>query len=277
MCGIFDALGISHILIWGDSMSMGMYMSLINKIGSKNIRREGAHDLFYNYLICPHSNASSSNQERLISIMGSREDPAVAKPIEFSDRTKAFLADSSSKGRLLGIFNIGSHYKAQEHYEQHFDDLLGTFHDRWETQYRSTPLTLPVMSDLIFFRTTPSGHTNIQPGGKLKYFDWATGQRVTPLKSLNDFKITQLYSWDLFIGFNNYTRTKIREQRCNNTGCVMLLDVVNMTQLRRDGHADGLHYLNPGPVDWWNHLLFTYLQNIANKPATSQRCILGRN
>ena len=39
-----------------------------------------------------------------------------------------------------------------------------------------------------------------------------------------------------------------------------------MTVLRHDAHtapADCLHFQMPGPVDWWNHLLFTYLQHLS--------------
>ena len=52
------------------------------------------------------------------------------------------------------------------------------------------------------------------------------------------------------------------------------LDVLPMTILRRDGHigdefrpaaipkGDCLHYALPGPVDWWNHLLFNNLNDV---------------
>jgi len=52
---------------------------------------------------------------------------------------------------------------------------------------------------------------------------------------------------------------------------VFLLDIYAMTVLRADGHISGidnfwvsrtfdcLHYSGPGPVDWWNHLLFSNL------------------
>ncbi|KAL7538462.1 hypothetical protein ACHAXR_008572 [Thalassiosira sp. AJA248-18] len=41
-----------------------------------------------------------------------------------------------------------------------------------------------------------------------------------------------------------------------------------MTILRPDGHRtpnkDCLHYLLPGPVDWWNHLLFSNLLELSS-------------
>lgn len=47
---------------------------------------------------------------------------------------------------------------------------------------------------------------------------------------------------------------------------VHLLDVFPMTALRRDGHTaidgDCLHYVNPGPVDWWNRLWMAYLEEL---------------
>ena len=50
-----------------------------------------------------------------------------------------------------------------------------------------------------------------------------------------------------------------------------ILDVVPMTILRPDGHISGpqkcstcknddcLHYMLPGPTDWWNHLMYSNL------------------
>ncbi len=47
---------------------------------------------------------------------------------------------------------------------------------------------------------------------------------------------------------------------------VYAIDVYNMTALRSDGHRGGtdcLHYAYPGPIDWWNHFLFTYLKELS--------------
>jgi len=55
---------------------------------------------------------------------------------------------------------------------------------------------------------------------------------------------------------------------------IEVLDIMPMTILRRDGHisdefrpatvpdGDCLHYALPGPIDWWNHLLFSNLKDI---------------
>lgn len=57
---------------------------------------------------------------------------------------------------------------------------------------------------------------------------------------------------------------------------VHVLDVVPMTILRPDGHVSGpercddcpdndcLHYILPGPTDYWNHLLFSNLVDLGS-------------
>ena len=69
-------------------------------------------------------------------------------------------------------------------------------------------------------------------------------------------------------------RTSLEQLQINGTSLTIeALDVVPMTVLRRDGHmgdefrpraipeGDCLHYALPGPVDWWNHLLFNNVKD----------------
>ena len=61
--------------------------------------------------------------------------------------------------------------------------------------------------------------------------------------------------------YNEFTKKTIHEWG-TQTQTMHVIDVYNMTALRSDGHVDGLHYMLPGPVDWWNHLFFTYLKEL---------------
>ena len=66
---------------------------------------------------------------------------------------------------------------------------------------------------------------------------------------------------------NKHTKDIIEEKhRAGEIPMVHVFDVYNMTALRSDGHrggADCLHYAFPGPIDWWNHFLFTYLKELS--------------
>jgi hypothetical protein len=80
-----------------------------------------------------------------------------------------------------------------------------------------------------------------------------------PYRSYDEYAISEgnktLYDWYLFEDYNEYVKQTVGD-------VFHVLDVFNMTVLRKDGHGGGkdcLHY-RPGPGDWWNHLLFTQLQ-----------------
>jgi hypothetical protein len=101
------------------------------------------------------------------------------------------------------------------------------------------------------------------------------------LRSIDELDLdgldARLYNWDLFQYYNAHTKKVVKDwnerQWWNVTSVISykpimhVLDVYNMTALRRDGHSatgkDCLHYHLPGPVDWWNHLLFAYLEELS--------------
>jgi hypothetical protein len=83
-----------------------------------------------------------------------------------------------------------------------------------------------------------------------------------PLNTYQDYQVAMQHDWNLFEDFNAYTRARLRSSH------IRLLDVFNMTILRRDGHTGGrdcLHYFTLGPVDFWNHLFYTHLKKLASR------------
>jgi hypothetical protein len=113
--------------------------------------------------------------------------------------------------------------------------------------------------DLYLFRATSRGHDGCEP--RSRAFGWKRGTRVTSLSSFNEYTVKpgHRYSWDVFERYNHYTKQLLlKRHRMGLYPVVHYLDIFNMTALRHDAHsapADCLHYWDPGPVDWWNHLL----------------------
>jgi hypothetical protein len=101
--------------------------------------------------------------------------------------------------------------------------------------------------------------------------------RITPLKSYSEYSIphNHKYDWDKFDDFFAYTQLHLLHGSKNfvvlvSRAPVFFLNIFNMTVLRHDGHGPGdcLHYLS-AVTDWWNHLLFTYLQELSRDETSS--------
>ena len=129
-------------------------------------------------------------------------------------------------------------------------------------------LTLyPRPNDILWFRTIATGHEDCQ------------NEQTTPIDPLANFsEYREIYQhrkdrwhyWDEFEGFNQYMEAEVIKINRDKTWAgpkIELFDVYWMTAMRRDGHpsdADCLHYLLPGPPDWWNHLFYSNLKELAS-------------
>ena len=242
-CSLVKDLSIDRILFFGDSLSDAQFESLVNILGTNAV-----HDFqrlprpMRAKLVCPHAE---------IPLLAAKESGGIPQAGQqrvdmiLSNATREFL---QRNGRLLGLFNLGAHYHEQENFQHDFNLLI-----RWIE-------SMAPLDSLLFFRTTPSGHAQCIPRSPRR-FNFTKGQRVEPLHSLDDFVVTEKFGWHLFAKYNEYAREKLK----NHHHRFHLLDVVPMTLLRRDGHTGGsdcLHYVSPGPVDWWNHLWYTQLKDI---------------
>jgi hypothetical protein len=263
MCALLTALRIDRTYFFGDSLADSQFESLLNKMGPSyvsNVTKQRGIPRTEATLSCSRN---SSIPVLMVRESGGNAFPASPRTnMVLSDRSREFLsappAAGAGGGRLLAIFNIGAHYHSTEHYREDLQKLFG-----WVDG-----LLRP--SDLVFFRTTVSGHENCVPRSP-RTFNFTAGIRQPPLARYDDFALTAHHDWNLFDGYNQHTRSVLqqRSRSTRTTGqhqvAIRLLDVVNMTVLRRDGHAGGadcLHYVTPGPIDWWNHLLYTHLQKI---------------
>jgi hypothetical protein len=190
--------------------------------------------------------------------------PFIFKPREdfvFDNYTRDFI--SAAPNRTLAVFNLGAHYHVYQHYKEDLEKFLLVLDELERPQ------------DLYFFRTTVPGHPKCLPRSHLAtYFQVSQGFRIVPLANFEDYKVTSDYNWNMMFDFNRHTKQVIENRKNRNrsdsqVATVHILDVVNMTILRQDGHIGGrdcLHYISPGPVDWWNHLMYTTLE-LAGRPA----------
>mmetsp|Transcript_14370 Transcript_14370/g.18793 ORF Transcript_14370/g.18793 Transcript_14370/m.18793 type:complete len:322 (+) Transcript_14370:353-1318(+) len=257
LCQLLEDFNIDRIAFYGDSLTASHYTSFVNKLGSQYVQLS-AESIFNSTLMC---NSTNQQGQRLIPLFHKRDEGGQAFPN--SNRTKYQIDEemtyflTKSTKPALGIFNIGAHYHNFTWYKEDMQIMLRSL-----TQINRT-------QDLYFFRTTAPGHPRCNPRNP-KTFNWTRGTRDTPLSSLKELDLTrQNFDWERCGDYNRYTRESIREYSWNGTLMNMhVLDIYNMTALRQDGHGavngDCLHYSLPGPIDWWNHLLATYLHELRN-------------
>lgn len=149
--------------------------------------------------------------------------------------------------RTLLITGVGAHFHSFEAFKESFD--------QWIEFLRRHPRP----NDIIWYRTVHAGHLG-------------TFNQTEIFESYQQYKEqawTTTYTWNLFVEYNKYVEEQVfltnRDETWNGPQ-MALLDTYWMTVLRKDGHPspkDGLHYLLPGPPDWWNHLLYSNLRELA--------------
>lgn len=176
--------------------------------------------------------------------------------------TREYLADES---RTILIANVGAHI----HQFEKFQEAMDRFVDVVDGMRRP--------NDIVLFRTLVPGHWDCsRPGLKPfhKFADYLQDAEEHPNPK------DEIYTWSKFNDYNDYAAQKLDNRRflpmSNGPRALMeVVDVNPMTTLRPDGHCsdefrppsyldtDCLHYSLPGPVDWWSHMAFSHLQDIA--------------
>ena len=255
MCNILVQLNISRIAFYGDSLTQQQYTSFLNLMGHRHIMVPSQTSSSKNTKVLLCNITEDSNH--YVTLFHKRDEGGQAFPS--SERTayklhedielSAFIDESPQ--RFLGVFNLGAHYHNLSWYKEDMVEMVKSL----ESFNRS--------QDLYFFRTTAPGHKNFFPKNR-RGFNWTQGTRDVPLYSYTEFRNKSWstnYDWNMYEHYNEFTKKTIHEWG-TQTQTMHVIDVYNMTALRSDGHVDGLHYMLPGPVDWWNHLFFTYLKEL---------------
>ena len=148
------------------------------------------------------------------------------------------------------VSGVGAHF----HDMYYFQSSMRRFFDFLRTHERP--------NDIVWLRTVLTGHENC---------DDETNP-VDPLDNFQEYREryrtpTRWHDWEQFELFNQYMEwevIKVGRDKLWPSARIELFDIYWMTVLRRDGHPskeDCLHYLLPGPPDWWNHLFYSNLKD----------------
>jgi len=187
---------------------------------------------------------------------------------------KSIIANSID--RTVIVANTGLWIPTFEEYKTAFGALLDYID------------SFPPDKIIPFIRPSIPGHPNCKPrpdldkaqhGEELKNFDWVnkTVDEV-PFEDIQAYRDytnqqngSQTYNWLNLERYNDYSYGMLKNRTAataatNSTTEIHWFDIFPSAILRRDGHIgfqDCLHYYLPGPVDWWSHLFFSKLVDMA--------------
>ena len=154
--------------------------------------------------------------------------------------------EHASPGHSILVANAGAHFHNIALFQEMLNKFVGFLKERNDTAQRKN-------NNIVFFRATSPGHK-----------DCMNPRAASPLQTFEEFDRdfqTDKYYWNLFPKFNDYAREHSLGRQYYH-----FLNIYNMTALRPDGHVnsgDCLHYQLPSVIDWWNHLFFSSLIDIA--------------
>ncbi len=150
---------------------------------------------------------------------------------------------------------VGPHYQDESLFQESFKSFMNLLR------------SYPRPGDYVFIRTVPTGHENCR----------MENENVEPLPDFREYKkmyrevdvTSRWYHWEKHELYNQIMEAetiKLGRDASYIGAKVEILDIFFMTALRHDGHptaVDCLHYLLPGPPDWWNHLFYSNLLDLA--------------
>lgn len=173
-----------------------------------------------------------------------------------------------SPERSIVLVNAGAHIHDKKRFEAAIDRFVEVFDD----------LNRP--NDIVLFRTLVPGHWDCKRPGLKPFANYAAYlQDVEEHPNPKD----DIYTWGKFTEYNDYAIRALDKRRFLSSSSdggqpralMEVLDVFPMTVLRPDGHCsdefrppayldtDCLHYTLAGPIDWWSHLAYSHLLDIA--------------
>ena len=257
LCSVLSSLSLTRIYIVGDSLGMQMAQSLWKLLGNEDDPYTTKVERFqWNRVVdCPSQPHGIEIVYTRNDLLNDNDEKDLHKRIGDRDFNCGFAEfclpwirnyAEYSKGGTLLVTNVGTHVHDIDVYRGYLDNFFHLL-----DSYRKP-------NDVVMLRTTPPGHENCQDPD------------VKPLRNYDEYLqkhfISDFKSYHLFPTFN-----KMAEERVRDRPGIYILDVVPMTVLRPDGHTSGpqkcsacknddcLHYMLPGPTDWWNHLMYSNL------------------
>jgi hypothetical protein len=273
ICAAMERLGLTRILFVGDHTTMTQAVSLANILGQgAGISLDpNVVPNFAKNIVC------SGTSFQLTYIRNDRlEEPGTTPSPNYPNCGAAGQqycypwSDNYAQfgGKQLLIVNTGYHWADDwQGYITNFQNFVGKIDEI------STASALR-SNDVIMFRTSVPGHKecNLHNGPYGHYGEYCP-------RIVNG---AFWHWWGELPPYNDYAIRIINEWNLLNTvksgPDIELLDPWFMTVLRPDGHLSGadagpncdwnvnnecMLYSLPGPVDWWNHLLVSQLQDVA--------------
>jgi len=271
-CDTMRHLGIRRILFVGDSLTSLHYHSLY---GLLNVRHKelGLDD--EGMIECSSSSYNSSFSIQLImrreslgpnlipsNVTVTRSATDLGSDDEGCGRNlldnamvdgyclwhKLYNATPATRQKTLLILNQGAHFHSIGSFTRSMDQFVDLYH------------SIAHSDDLLFYRSTVPGHKDCFDHKNISIPEM-THDKFLELYTTTDF------NWNLFDEYNTIAKQKLEQIRLvNGMQHVYYLNVYNMTVLRPDAHVsadDCLHYMSVGPLDYWNHFLFTNLAELA--------------
>ena len=263
LCSVLSTMDIRRIFFLGDSLTLEQCLSLWMLLGPTEDIPLADQSSFSCNVSCPNHEGFSF----LLQFIRNDELMENSKPVSMRDQVMncknycypwagSYKMDES---RTLMVVNIGAHLHDRALFESAIQRFIESFD------------SLDRVNDIILLRTLVPGHKNCGRKG------------LKPYHSLSEYiedstneKVKDTYNWGVFTSYNNFMGRVLSDRaRGKRAKARMeLLDVFPMTILRPDGHmadeykasetkrTDCLHYSQPGPIDWWNHLMFANLLDI---------------
>ena len=290
ICQVCYELGITRLFMVGDSTTQLFYKSLLSLLGLQPVGQDGFDFLtITNYAIpCDQSDTPAEFrgvQLKYMRVLKLNEIVAMGDPSTVVETIKVseyrnFI--ESNPNRTAIVFNTGAHLKDLDEYKKGFHLLL-----EWiDTLNVDDPTKV-----IGFYRDTVPGHPECKPYGTkedssikenfnktiletVPYADYDQYRRTTDLMMKKAKQNTSAVEWPwywyqhangTFESYNTYSKD-VFAKRAQDSFEIHSLNVYNSTILRRDGHegfGDCLHYRLPGPTDWWVHLFYSVLLDIA--------------
>jgi hypothetical protein len=247
-CQVLDKLDIGRIWIGGDSMNSLFTWSILAMMQEFNLTE------------------FNLKRSQMAGFEGSIDCNGRSIPIYYAVSYSRFRLSlmkpefiKENQRRTLILINIGLHLNIFAKFQRNFGQALDFLDSLNRTQ------------DIIFWRTANPGHKDCMP--RQDGYKWGKDVLVAPFESYSEYKKTEtdLYWWDMMEVYNEYAQSIIKQRNANRTGArIRWFNIFNFTVLRRDGHVGGkdcLHYLVPGPIDWWVHMLYSNLLDLATVEA----------
>jgi len=241
-CQVLGRLNIDNIVIVGDSLSGATWDAMLWLLGSQPYRLKVGQDAPFRDIKCKNNDGS------IVRIQQFRE---YGWPFE---RKHVFSYILNNTTRSVVLWNVGAHHHNYKNFTVGMNETLQAYQNH-----------LGGSNHIAIYRPTVPGHKDCLPRERPRKYDWSIPVNVTPYKNYTEYlkDETTQYTWNLFKDYNAYTQRRINELGLN----IHYMNVFNSTVLRRDGHPgaqDCLHYLNPGPIDWWVHHLYNDLLDFAS-------------